>query len=117
MSSMPSWQDLLLSANSTAQIVALANEFLGRLEPMDIVSLPNACKIRMLHTPADVNAYAVDLKSVRCDDAREAQVVQQLSAFFQEVCQRLAVITGPQHPLPGKADLWTNWGVIARPVE
>ena len=113
MSALPSWEDLLASSNATSQIVALANEYLGRLEPSDIVLLPDTCKIRFLHNAADVNAYAFDLKTTRCVDIREAELVNQLSAFFQEVCQRLAVVTGPQKALA--ADPWLTWGEMIRP--
>src|SRR6476469_5088119 len=59
-SGLPSWQDLLGSASTPGQIVALANEYLGRLEPSDMVMLPEGCKIRFLHTADDVNGYAFD---------------------------------------------------------
>ncbi len=115
MSGSPSWQDLLSSASATGQIVALANEYLGRLEPTDMLLLPGTCKIRFLHTADDVNAYAFDLKTAHCRDAQETQVVEKLSGFFGEVCQRLAVVTGPQKAMP--SDPWLMWGEVAPPVE
>ena len=115
MSGLPSWQDLLGSASTTGQIVALANEYLGRLEPSDLLLLPDTCKIRFLHTPDDVNAYAFDLKTCHCNDAEEAEVVDRLSSFFQEICQRLAVVTGPQKPMP--VDPWLLWGEVTRSVD
>lgn len=111
----PSWQDLLSSASVTGQIVALANEYLGRLEPTDMLLLPDTCKIRFMHTADDVNAYAFDLKTAHCRDAQETQVVERLSGFFGEVCQRLAVVTGPQKAM--SADLWNAWGTVSNPVE
>ena len=111
----PSWQDMLDSATSPGQIVALANEYLGRLEPSDMVLLPATCKLRFLHTADDVNAYAFDLKTCHCNGRDEELVVERLSGFFQEICQRLAVVTGPQKALP--ADPWLAWGNVARPVE
>ena len=108
----PSWQEMLQSATAPSQIVALANEFLGRVEPVTIVALPNTCKIRMMQSAADVNAYAVDLKTCRCADLREAQAVERVMTFFQEACQRLAVVTGPQ-PRPND-DLWASYGITSR---
>ena len=115
MTGLPSWQDLLASATTPGQIVALANEYLGRLEPSELLLLPDTCKIRFLHTADDVNGYAFDLKTCRCNDEQEVRVVARLSGFFQEICQRLAVVTGPQKPRP--ADPWMNWGKVTRPVE
>lgn len=114
-SGLPSWHELLVSASTTGQIVALANEYLGRLEPSDLLLLPDTCKIRFLHGADDVNAYAFDLKTCRCKDAEEAEVVDRLSSFFQEICQRLANVTGPQKVM--HADPWLHWGEVTRTVE
>ena len=115
MSGLPSWQDLLVSASTTGQIVAIANEYLGRLEPSDLLLLPDTCKIRFLHTADEINAYTFDLKTCRCNDTEETEVVERISSFFQEVCQRLASVTGPQKALA--MDPWLAWGQATRPIE
>src|SRR4051812_4253639 len=104
---IPSWYDLLASAKATHQVVALVNEFLARLEPSDVFLLSNACKPRPLSTAAEVNGYAVDLKMCKCTDIRETQLVEQLSGFIQEACQKLAVLTGPQRAF--SETLWDHW--------
>ena len=114
MSGLPSWQEMLHSATTAGQIVALANEYLGRLEPADMVLLPDGCKLRFLHTADDVNAYAFDLKTCQCNDDQERELVDRLGGFFQDACQRLAMITGPQKALA--ADPWLNWGEVVRHV-
>ena len=52
-----------------------------------------------LMTAAEVNGYAVDLKMCKCTDIRETQLVEQLSGFIQEACQKLALLTGPQRAI------------------
>ena len=104
---IPSWNDMLASAKATHQVVALANEFLARLEPSDVFLLPDTCKPRQLSSAMEVNGYAVDLKMCKCRDVRERQLVEQLSTFIQEACQKLANLTGPQRALPEA--LWDHW--------
>jgi hypothetical protein len=104
---IPSWNDMLASAKATHQVVALVNEFLARLEPSDVFLLPSTCKPRQLSTAIEVNGYAVDLKMCKCRDVRERQLVEQLSTFVQEACQKLAVLTGPQRAMP--ESLWDHW--------
>jgi hypothetical protein len=104
---IPSWYDMLASAKATHQVVALVNEFLARMDPWEVESLPASVKPRQLSTAAEVNGYAVDLKMCRCVDLRERQLVERLSGFIQEACQKLANLTGPQRALP--AALWDHW--------
>ena len=102
----PTWRDLVAASYTTHDVVSLANEYLGRLEPSDVFLLPNRCKPRRLASPSDVSEFAVDLKSCRCIHPDEYEVVSRVAAFFTEVCQRLAVVTGPQRASPHA--LWSR---------
>ena len=103
----PSWTELLSSARATPQVIALANEYLARLTPGEVIILPSECKPRALASAIDVNAYAVDLKMSQPKDLREAELLARISAFFQAACQRLAGVTGPHRALPPA--LWEKW--------
>lgn len=105
---IPSWYDMLASARAAHQVVALANEFLARLEPSDVILLPTHCKPRQLGSAADVNAYAMDLKTCRYESPSQAHLVAELSRFIQEACQKLATLTGPQKAFPEIAS-WDHW--------
>jgi hypothetical protein len=80
-----------------------------------MVLLPDGCKVRFMHTADDVNAYAFDLKTCQCNHPDEALLVERLSGFFQDLCQRLASITGPQKAYAG--DPWLSWGEVTRTIE
>ena len=103
---IPTWQQVLADATTTAQVVALANEYISRLHPTDVEALPRDCKPRLLSTSVDVNAYAIDLMRARYGDARAGEVVHRVSVFFQEAAQRLAHLSGPAKDLP--QSLWTT---------
>jgi hypothetical protein len=89
------WASLLAEADSVQIVVTLANEYLSRLEPSLVHALPHSCKPRALSGAIDINAYAIDLKLCRCDDLRDAQAVQHVSAFFQAAAARISQILGP----------------------
>ena len=108
MHGIPSWRDLLLSATTSQQVIALANEYLARLDPSDAFYLPQRCKPREIATASDLNAYAIDLKTWHCSDHREAELMDRISGFFQEAATRLAQLTGPHRPLT--QPLWESTG-------
>lgn len=104
--SLASWRELLASCRVSQQVVTLANEFVSRLSEQDLQHLPDDCRPRFFRNGSDLSGYAVDLKTCRCGDLRETQVVHKLAAFFQDASQRLSVLTGP-HRLLGPP-LWDS---------
>lgn len=97
---LPLWQDRLRTAPTPRHVVVLANEFLQSLAAGDRLFLPEGCKPRLLDSPADLAAYAYDVKSTkqaRTPDALDA--VKYVSAVMVEACHRVAEITGPHRAL------------------
>lgn len=96
-----SWGELLATAETAPQVVALANEFLARLDREDVVNLPDNCKPRHFNGPDDFNAYAVDLMRAVTRELEEFRAVQRVSPFFQDVALKLAQLAGPSnyHPV------------------
>ena len=99
LESLAPWRDLLASCRVSQQVVTLANEFVSRLPKDDLLRLPEDCRPGFFRNGSDLSAYAVDVKSCRCHDVREAHLVEQIAAFFQDASQRLSVLTGPHRLL------------------
>jgi hypothetical protein len=57
--------------------------------------LPPHCQPYELHTPVDVNVYAMTLLRCHSTDPRVVSLIQRTMAFLFECAARLAHLTGP----------------------
>jgi hypothetical protein len=89
----PTWRDLLAEATTVSEVVAVAQDFLDRLEPFELALLPARCKPRPLHSLRDLNEYAVDLKA-HYGEGEEQQVVDRIAEVIVEASQRLSIVFG-----------------------
>jgi len=90
MDSLSTWLEFLADTDDDAAIIALANEFLNRLNGREFALLPPSCKPRKLHNAADLNGYALDLMRSPSMDPESVVLVQRMMAFLFECAQRLA---------------------------
>jgi hypothetical protein len=104
VSQPPAWFPLLREASSPQAVLAIANEFLNRLDRFEVDALCKGCKPRPLLTGAELNGYAIDLMRCEARDAQAAKAVRHVSAFFQEAAQRLSQLSSPARPMA--AELW-----------
>src|SRR4051794_19394623 len=87
------WQEKLQSAESEAEVMHLARNFLASFTPFEIAQLPEPCRPRKLLDANDLTEYAFDLVRHRCDDGVGAEyAAHRLSAFFSGAASRLAQI-------------------------
>ena len=59
------WQPLLSSAATEADVLRLMREYLAVLQPADLVSLPESCRISTIRSTQDIELAAVTL--AQCD--------------------------------------------------
>lgn len=89
----PSWQDRLEAAESEAEVVQVARDYMATLDPAQVALLPISCRPRKLITANDVSSYAFDLVRYECDDADDsAPFIHRLAAFFSHASIRLSEI-------------------------
>ena len=90
------WEDRIDAAQSAAEVIVLARDFVASLETFEIAQLPVSCKPPKLTSAADVTNYAFDLLSyeVTTSDGT-AKVIFKLAAFFAYASNRLARFHGP----------------------
>jgi hypothetical protein len=88
------WQSRLDAAQSEADVVAAARDFLALFDPFELNALPKPCRPPGKIVDADdVAAYAFELVLHECDhDAREADLVHKLARFFAHAATRLSQV-------------------------
>lgn len=106
----PSWSDLLATASTAGEVLAIAQEFMARLSFIERALLPDGCRPRRLVVPSDLGSLAYDLARAQVDPGSDAErVVRKASAFLSDCALRLAVLSNPrsrffaaahQHPPP-----------------
>ena len=88
-----SWQDTVQAAETEADVLDVARDFLAQFSPSEIAQLPEACRPRRLFDAADIAEYAFALVRHRCDYSTGAgSTLQRLSAFFMDANERLSQI-------------------------
>jgi hypothetical protein len=85
-----SWEQRLDIAESEAEVIELAREYVAQLEHFEIVALPPELRPLKLVDALDVSTYAFDLVRYECDDEACARLVHKLAAFFSRCSMRLS---------------------------
>lgn len=95
------WLDLLASASTEEEVLWVAKDFLSRLSPAEVASLPRECRpVARLMSHADIVDYAFVLAQVEKRD-RSNDVLSHTAAFFANASQRAAELmseVGPPQP-------------------
>ena len=106
-----SWKQLLATARTVQQVVAVSNDFLDRIDARTALELPAPCRPRPMRSSADISEYAYDLKRwTHAATGAGQPTVERLAAFFTEAAHRLTFLTGPHRIDPSTID----WTVVAQ---
>jgi hypothetical protein len=101
MSSL-AWEARVNAAQTSAEVIALARDFLVSLDTFEVAHLPGACKPRNMASATDVTSYAFDLRAYETStNVGAAKVIFKLATFFAFASNRLAQFHGP---LPRMSD-------------
>jgi hypothetical protein len=90
-----SWQGRLDAANSTAEVVTVARDFLANFTPYELAMLPEPCKPpHKLYDGEEITTYAFDLVRHECqkESAPVADLVHKFAHFFSNASIRLSEI-------------------------
>jgi hypothetical protein len=90
------WEDEIDRAQSAAEVIVLARDFVASLDDFEIAQLPASCKPRNFASASDITSYAFDLLSyeITTNDGT-AKVIFKLAAFFAYASNRLARFHAP----------------------
>jgi len=93
------WQHRLDSSHSEAEVLNVAREFLAQFEPVELRSLPEACRPpARLQAADEVSIYAFELVRHECTGALGlADMAHRLARFFSHASTRLAQISACDH--------------------
>ena len=84
------WRDILSSARTDAEVVAMAADFVSSFSADELTQLSGPCQPPPLHCAEDVTRYAYILVRSNCDgEGRVAILVHRFVAFFSEASIRL----------------------------
>ena len=108
---LPTWPQLLAAAAKPAEVVAIANEYLARVDPRDLAALPAECRRASLASGPDIGAYAFALKAFRYGDLHAEAIAHRIAAFLTDASLRLSAI---ETPLPSRAENAAWIAAIAR---
>ena len=86
------WQGRVDLAQSEAEVIEVARDYLASLDPFEVDRLPDRCKPPKLFDATDVASYAFDLARCHCAEPESADVVHRTAAFFMHANSRLAGI-------------------------
>lgn len=87
-----SWRDQLDLADTEAEVVEVARDYLASLDPFEIAALPERCKPRKLFDASDIASYAFDLARQHTQEPRAAALVHRMAALFVHANIRLSKI-------------------------
>lgn len=91
------WRDILSSAHTDAEVVAMAADFVSSFSTEELMQLSGPCQPPPLRCADDVTAYAYILVRSNCDgEGRVSILVHRFVAFFSEASIRL----GELRPAP-----------------
>jgi hypothetical protein len=86
----PTWEQQLDLAESEAEVIELAREYVAQLEHWEIVRLPEVLRPRKLVDGLDISNYAFELVRYECEDEACAHLVHKLAAFFSRCSMHLS---------------------------
>jgi hypothetical protein len=90
------WEGRVNAADSAAEVIAIARDFMASLDRLEITQLPVACRPRKLATANDVTSYAFDLLAYETTtNDGTAKLIFRLATFFASASNRLARFHGP----------------------
>ena len=84
------WQGRLNECLDEHDVVQTVRDYLARLEPEEIASLPEPCRPGRFVDAEDVGNYALQLARTQCDSGEA--LVGKLAAFMTSASLRLAQI-------------------------
>jgi len=84
------WEQRLDLAESEAEVIELAREYVAQIEHWEIVVLPAALRPRKIVDAFDISNYAFDLVRYECDDEACARLIHKLAAFFSHCSMHLS---------------------------
>ena len=97
------WQGRLNEASTRLDVLRVAREFVGRLDPAEIARLPEECRPHKLVDSDDIGDYALGLVKCSCAGDRMADTtLQRIAAFFTRASVRLAQITAHTTEVSGE---------------
>jgi hypothetical protein len=76
------WEHRLDLAESEAEVIELAREYVAQLEHWEIVLLPEELRPRKMVDALDISNYAFELVRYDCEDDICARLIHKLAAFF-----------------------------------
>jgi hypothetical protein len=92
----------LRRAETHADVIALANAYLGELDAAEIALLPERLRPRALHCALDVSSFAFDLVSCYGEETNaSARLVNRLAVFFTQAAIRLSELLADVNPVGG----------------
>jgi hypothetical protein len=95
------WQQKLEQAQTEAQVVVAAREFLAQFSPYEIEALPGHCQPPLKLVDADdLAAYALDLVRHDRQNLGADPLVGKLAAFFSSAASRISQIERRRWPPP-----------------
>jgi hypothetical protein len=89
------WQHRLDGARTVEEIVQAARDFLAAFEPLELASLPEACRPHAkIVDGEDVSSLAFELVREECaEGSHTAELVHKLARFFSHASMRVAQLT------------------------
>jgi hypothetical protein len=94
------WQGLLATCATEAEVVAVARDFLATISPCEAARLPETLRPRRMLDANDITTYAFDLvRGDAGDDGGTQRALHRLAHFFSRASIRLAeIMSGASSP-------------------
>ena len=98
-----SWEELLATASTPAQVIVLARDFLATLDQKEFARLPERIRPGKLVDTNDVMAYAYELVRQQHDqhpysDRAVLNLTNKLASFFSKAAVRVSQLEAPHPP-------------------
>lgn len=93
------WFRQIDDANSAAEVVAVARDYLATWTPKDLAKLPRECRPGRVKTPGDLEQLHACLAEEYCQNrlaGEELSALQRLTSFIVRASVRLAQFDGNQ---------------------
>lgn len=101
---MPSWFRQLDEAESVADVVAVARDYLATWTPEEIALLPRSCRPAKVRDESDIEELhrnAVDAYRETRASGAPLTALQRLTSFVVRACVRIANLRTPDERLEG----------------
>ena len=86
------WQVRLNAATSVAEVVVLAQEFLGTWSADDLAKLATSCDPHAMNSSDDIAFYAFRLVREQCSGDIQCVELHRMATFFASASQRVSQI-------------------------